>query len=393
MSKENFCTQRWQEHYPRWRAWRHHLHQHPELAFDEQATAEFVAATLRSFGLTPQTGWAKTGVVAVLDGQRGPGRTVMLRADMDALPIEEANTFAHRSRHPGRMHACGHDGHTAMLLAAAEVLAQNPNFAGRVVFVFQPAEEGGAGARVMVGEGLLDAFAIDECYALHNWPGLPVGTFAVHSGPVMAGTLSFDLQFLGQGTHAAMPHLGQDVILAASQFVTLAQSVVSRAIAPTDAAVVSMTRFHAGSAYNVLPEEATLAGTVRALDPAVLAFVRQRLETLADGLAAGQGVRARFAWHDGYPPTINDARAAEYAVAAAASVVGEAAVRRDLPPSMGAEDFAYFLQQRPGAYVWIGNGPGEGGCVLHNAHYDFNDDILPLGVAFWCALVKQRCTA
>ena len=381
---------RWHHRFAEWQTWRRHLHRHPELAFQEEVTATFVAERLRAIGLTPQTGWAKTGVVASITGTMGAGPTIALRADMDALPLEEANTFDHRSCHPGRMHACGHDGHTAMLLAAAEAIAAEPDFAGTVVFLFQPAEEGGGGARVMVEEGVLDAFAIDEIYALHNWPGLPVGTFAVHTGPVMAGTKSFDLTFRASGTHAAMPHLGADLIVAASQFVTYVQSAISRRIPPTEAAVFSVTQFHGGTAYNVLPDRVTLAGTVRAFSDATMLHIIETATHLATAIAASVGAETEWRWHDGYPPTVNDATAAENAARTAATVVGAERVLRDQPPSMGAEDFAYFLQKRPGAYLWIGNGPGEGGCVLHNSRYDFNDAILPLGAAFWWRLVRDR---
>lgn len=384
----------WQARYancfPKWQQWRHYLHRHPELAFAEEATAAFVAEQLTAFGLTPERGWAKTGVVARCVGQRGPGPTILLRADMDALPIDEANTFAHRSCHPGRMHACGHDGHTAMLLAAAEVLAQTRDFAGTVLFLFQPAEEGGGGARMMVEEGVLDHYGVAECYALHNWPGLPVGTFAMHAGPVMAGTRSFDLIWRGSGTHAAMPHLGSDLIVAAAQFVTAAQGVVSRHLSPTEAAVFSVTQFHAGTAYNVLPDQVVLTGTVRALSEATLDLVAERANAYAQALAAPVAAKLEWCWHDGYPPTCNNREAAERAAQVAVQVVGKDRVMRHLPPSMGAEDFSYFLQKRPGAYLWIGNGPGTGGCVLHNSHYDFNDAILPIGAAFWVALIRER---
>ncbi|GAB6050373.1 M20 aminoacylase family protein [Hydrogenophilus islandicus] len=383
----------WRERFPVWQAWRRHLHRHPELAFAEEGTARFVVERLREWGLSPDTGWAKTGVVARLAGARGHGPTIALRADMDALPLDEANTFAHRSAYPGRMHACGHDGHTAMLLAAAEVLGRAPDFAGTVVFLFQPAEEGGGGARVMVEEGVLEAYAIDEIYALHNWPGLPLGTFAVHSGAVMAGTKSFDLTFRASGTHAAMPHLGSDLIVAASQFVTLAQSAVSRQVSPTDAAVFSVTQIHGGSAYNVLPDTVRLSGTVRAFSPATMAQVTDAVTAIAESVARIHHAQAEWHWHDGYPPTINHPGCAEQAAQVAAALVGEAQIARDLPPSMGAEDFAYFLEKRPGAYLWIGNGPGEGGCVLHNSRYDFNDAILPLGAAFWWQLVRSRLGA
>lgn len=376
-----------------WRSWRHELHAHPELAYEERRTAAFVADRLRSFGLEPIEGLAGTSVVAVLRGRGGDGPMIALRADMDALPIPEANTFAYASREPGKMHACGHDGHTAMLLAAAELLAADPAFAGTVVFVFQPAEEGGGGARRMVEEGFFERFPVRELYGMHNWPGLPVGQFAVHSGPVMAGTERFRIALRGRGTHAAMPHLGDDVVAAGAALVQALQTVVSRRVDPLQAAVVSVTQFHAGHAFNVIPEEAELAGTVRAFAPELFSRIREELERIGRGVAAAFGLSFRIEWDEGYPPTINTAAEAARCAEAAAALVGAPNVRRNEPPSMGAEDFAFFLQHRPGAYVWIGNGPGEGGCLLHSPHYDFNDEILPLGAAYWATLATRVLAA
>ncbi|MBI5781187.1 MAG: amidohydrolase [Rhodocyclales bacterium] len=372
-----------------WREWRRALHAHPELAYEEQRTAAFVAERLRAFGLEPLEGLAGTGVVAALRGRGGEGPMIALRADMDALPIPEANTFAHASREPGKMHACGHDGHTVMLLAAAELLAADPLFAGTVVFVFQPAEEGGGGARRMVEEGFFERFPVREVYGMHNWPGLPAGQFAVHSGPVMAGTERFRITLRGRGTHAAMPHLGEDVVAAGAALVQALQTVVSRRLDPLQPAVVSVTQFHAGHAFNVIPEEAELAGTVRAFAPTLFARVREELERIGRGVAAAFGLSFRIEWDEGYPPTINTVEEAARCAEAAAALVGEQSVRREEPPSMGAEDFAFFLQHRPGAYVWIGNGEGEGGCLLHSPHYDFNDEILPLGAAYWAMLATR----
>lgn len=376
-----------------WREWRHELHAHPELAYEERRTAAFVAERLRSFGLDPVEGLAETGVVAVLEGRRGEGPMIALRADMDALPIPEANTFAHASREPGKMHACGHDGHTAMLLAAAELLAGDPAFAGTVVFVFQPAEEGGGGAKRMVEEGFFERYPVREIYGMHNWPGLPVGQFAVHSGPVMAGTERFRIVLRGRGTHAAMPHLGDDVIAAGAALVQSLQTVVSRRVDPLQAAVLSVTQFHAGHAFNVIPAEAELAGTVRAFSPELFSRIRDALERIGQGVASAYGLSLDVEWDEGYPPTINTASAAARCAEAAVALVGEQNVCRDALPSMGAEDFAFFLQHRPGAYVWIGNGPGEGGCLLHSPHYDFNDELLPLGAAYWSALVTHVLAA
>jgi hippurate hydrolase len=376
-----------------WRSWRHELHAHPELAYEEQRTAAFVADRLRSFGLEPIEGLAGTGVVAVLQGRGGDGPMIALRADMDALPIPEANTFAYASREPGKMHACGHDGHTAMLLAAAELLAADPAFAGTVVFIFQPAEEGGGGAKRMVEEGFFERFPVRELYGMHNWPGLPVGQFAVHSGPVMAGTERFRIALRGRGTHAAMPHLGDDVVAAGAALVQALQTVVSRRVDPLQAAVVSVTQFHAGHAFNVIPAEAELAGTVRAFSPELFSRIREALERIGQGVASAYGLSLDVEWDEGYPPTINTASAAARCAEAAVALVGAQNVCREALPSMGAEDFAFFLQHRPGAYVWIGNGPGEGGCLLHSPHYDFNDELLSLGAAYWATLVTHVLSA
>lgn len=373
----------------RYTALRHDLHAHPELAFDEHRTSDLVARALAQAGIEVHRGLAGTGVVGVLRAGTSR-RAIGLRADMDALPIEEENTFAHRSRHRGRMHACGHDGHTAMLLAAAEHLAATRRFDGTVYFIFQPAEEGEGGARAMIEDGLFERFPMEAVFGLHNWPGLPVGQLAVHPGPVMAGTDQFDITLRGQGAHAAMPHQGRDPVLAGAALVQAAQSLVSRLADPLDALVVSITRFHAGDAYNVIPSTAVLGGTVRSLRPEVSDRVEAELKRLAMGIAEAHGLTAELTYRRGYPPTINSLEEAEFCRAVAARVVGADQVRTDLPPSMGAEDFAYMLKERPGCYVWLGNGPGEGGCTLHNPRYDFNDAALPVGASYWVCLVETR---
>jgi amidohydrolase len=379
---------RLQAELPRLAALRHDIHAHPELAFEERRTSDVVARWLEAAGVEVHRGLAGTGVVGALRAG-GSDRAIGLRADMDALPIQEQNSFPHHSRHAGKMHACGHDGHTAMLLAAAEHLAQTRNFDGTVYFIFQPAEEGEGGARAMIEEGLFTRFPMDLVFGMHNWPGLPVGQFAVHAGPAMAGTDQFDIVMRGHGAHAAMPHQGLDPVLAGAALVQALQSIISRNTDPTDAAVVSVTRFHAGEAYNVIPPEATLGGTVRSFRPEVQEKVETAMERLASGIAAAHGMQAQVAYRRGYPPTVNSAREAELCRNIAAALVGTENVRTDLPPSMGAEDFAYMLREKPGCYVWIGNGPGEGGCTLHNPRYDFNDAVLPIGASYWVKLTEH----
>ncbi len=370
-------------------ALRHDLHAHPELAFEEHRSSDVVAAFLQSLGIEVHRGLAGTGVVGVLrngDSERSIG----LRADMDALPLHEQNLFPHRSRHDGRMHACGHDGHTAMLLGAAQALAGDSDFNGTVVFIFQPAEETDGGARVMIEQGLFDRFPVDAVFGMHNLPGLPTGQFAVRSGPVMACADQFDIVLSGHGGHAAMPQQARDPLVAGAALVQALQTVVSRTLDPLDPAVLSVTRFFSGGeAYNVIPSEARIGGTVRAFRAEVQDRVEAALERLAAGIATAHGVQARVNYRRGYPPTINSAAEAALCAEVARAVAGDGHVRTDLNPSMGAEDFSYMLREKPGCYVWIGNGMAEGGCMLHNPHYDFNDEILPLGVAYWVELVKR----
>lgn len=369
-------------------ALRRDLHAHPELAFDEHRTSDLVAATLESLDIEVHRGLAGTGVIGKLRCGDSP-RAIGLRADMDALPIQEKNDFTHRSRHDGRMHACGHDGHTAMLLAAADALAKTRAFNGTVYFIFQPAEETEGGGRVMVEQGLFDQFPMDAVFGLHNWPGLPAGQFAVHAGPVMASADRFDITLTGRGAHAAMPHQGNDVILAGSALIQALQSVVSRKLDPLDPAVLSITRFHAGEAYNILPEKAHLAGTIRAFNDEVRDQVEGEMRRMCKGVGDSFGVLVTLDLHYGYPATVNTAAEAELCRSVAAELVGGDNVRTDLRPSMGAEDFAFMLKKKPGCYIWLGNGLGEGGCMLHNPHYDFNDEVLPLGVEYWCKLVAR----
>jgi amidohydrolase len=368
--------------------WRHDLHSHPETAFEEHRTAELVARLLESFGVAVDRGVARTGVIGTLAGSRSGGGAIALRADMDALPIEEKNRFLHASQHEGRMHACGHDGHTAMLLGAAKYLAETRNFAGTVHFIFQPAEENEGGARLMVEEGVLERYPIDAVYGMHNWPGLPAGQFAIRSGPMMAAFDIFEITVAGRGAHAAMPHLGIDPVVAAAQIVTGLQTIASRNVHPLEGAVVSVTQIHGGDTWNVIPDSVVLRGTTRSFDPAVRDALEPAIRRIAEGVCASLGAGVTMRYERRYPPTLNSAAETELAAATAAGLVGGDNIRRDLLPSMAAEDFAWFLEQRPGAYIWIGNGAGAGEAMLHNPHYDFNDEILALGASYWARLAE-----
>ncbi len=374
---------------------RRDLHAHPELAFAETRTAGIVAARLRELGIETFTGIAGTGVVGRLKaGTRE--RAIGLRADMDALPLSELNTFPHRSRYPGRMHACGHDGHTAMLLGAAEALARLRDagaFDGIVYFIFQPAEEHEGGGRVMVEEGLFERFPMEMVFGLHNWPGLPAGSIAVSEGPVMAGADRFEIVIGARGAHAAMPHQGSDAILAGAALVEALQALVSRQCDPLDAAVVSVTRFQAGFADNILPEQATLGGTVRSLRPEVQDALEQGMRRICSGIAATHDVQIELHYARGYPPTINAPKASIICREAARQAVGTQSVFTQMRPSMGAEDFSYLSRVVPGCYVWLGNGLGEGGCMLHSPRYDFNDEIIATGIRYWVRLVERALTA
>lgn len=367
---------------------RRDIHAHPELAFEERRTADLVAATLRKAGLEVYEGLAETGVVGVLN-RGSSARSIGLRADMDALPLHEQNSFPHRSRHEGRMHACGHDGHTTMLLGAAEYLAKAGNFDGSLYFIFQPAEETIGGARVMIEQGLLDRFPMQQVFGMHNWPGLPAGQFAVHAGPVMACADQFDIVVRGHGAHAAMPHQGRDPVLAGAALIQALQSVVSRTVDPLESVVLSITRFQAGEAYNIIPDEVRIGGTLRAFRNELRDLAEAAMERICHGIGVAHGLQISLDYRRGYPPTVNTAAEAAICRGVATGLVGEDNVDTDRHPSMGAEDFAYFLNERPGCYVWIGNGLGEGGCMLHNPHYDFNDDILALGASYWVKLAEH----
>jgi len=368
--------------------WRRDFHAHPELAFEEERTSALVAERLESFGIEVDRGLAKTGVVGTLKAGTG-NRAIALRADMDALPMQESNDFAHASKTPGKMHGCGHDGHTTMLLGAAKYLAETKDFDGTIYFIFQPAEEGEGGAEVMVQEGLFEKFPAEAVYGMHNWPGMPVGEFAVSAGPMMASFDVFDLVIRGQGGHGAMPHQGIDSILVAAEVVGALQSIASRNTDPVDALVVSVTQIHGGDAYNVIPDEVKLAGTVRSFREEVRDTVEPAMKRIADGVCAAYGATAELRYEKLYPATVNSVEETEQAAAAATALVGGDAIQRNPVPSMGAEDFAFMLRERPGSYVWVGNGAGEGGCMLHNPGYDFNDEIIPIGASYWATLAEQ----
>jgi amidohydrolase len=369
-------------------AWRHAIHANPELGFKEHATAGFVAQQLRAFGLDVQEGIGGTGVVGTLRSGSG-NRSIGLRAELDALPIDERSGKSYASRTPGVMHACGHDGHTAMLLGAAKLLSEQPSFDGTVHFIFQPAEENEGGSMRMIEAGLFDRFPVEAMYAVHNWPGLSFGTIATRVGPMMAAADNFELRFTGTGAHAAMPHLGDDPILAAGAFVGSVQRIVSRAVDPQTPLVVSMTQIRGGNVGNVVPGEIWLQGTCRFFDPTLSERCERLIGDIAKGVAVAHGVAAALDYRRGYPPLINTAAAVACAVEAAVSVVGRDQVRTEFNPSMGCEDFAYMARTAGGAYAWIGAGdvgPGEG---LHGDRYDFNDDIVPIVLEYWVNLVTQ----
>ncbi len=381
---------------------RRDIHAHPELCFQEVRTAELVATQLTDWGIPVHRGMGTTGVVGIVHGRDGGacGRAIGLRADMDALPMTELNTFEHASQHAGRMHACGHDGHTAMLLAAAQHLAQHRNFDGTVYLIFQPAEEGGGGAREMIKDGLFERFSMDAVYGMHNWPGMPVGSFAASAGPVMASSNEFHITIRGKGAHAALPHNGIDPVPVACQMVQAFQTIITRNKKPVDAGVISVTMIHTGEATNVVPDSCEIQGTVRTFTYEVLDLIERRMREIAEHTSAAFGATCEFQFKRNYPPTVNHPVETAFAQRVLADIVGAEGVRVQ-EPTMGAEDFAYMLQAKPGCYLFIGNGDGahragyEGGghdvgpCMLHNPHYDFNDDLIPLGATFWVRLVEQ----
>ncbi|ADV10657.1 amidohydrolase [Mesorhizobium sp. M7A.F.Ca.US.006.04.2.1] len=371
--------------------WRQHLHQTPELNFDVFKTAAFVTEKLKAFGCDDVvTGLGKTGVVGIIRGRQGEGPTIGLRADMDALPLNEISGKPYASTIPGKMHACGHDGHTAMLLGAAKYLAETRNFTGSVAVIFQPAEEGGGGGNEMVKDGMMERFDISRVFGMHNMPGLPVGQFAIRPGPIMAATAEFTITVRGKGGHAAMPHGTIDPIVITSQLVGALQTIASRSTDPVEAVVVSVTKFHAGDAYNIIPETAEIAGTVRTLRKEIAKKSEERIRSICDGLATAFGARIEVDYQANYPVTFNHAEETVFAGDVAMSVAGDAHVHRGIQPVMGGEDFSYMLEARPGAFIFIGNGDTAG---LHNPAYDFNDEVIPHGMSYWVKLAETALAA
>ncbi len=374
---------------------RRDIHAYPELCFEEQRTADVIAQKMTEWGIPILRGMGVTGVVGIIKNGNSH-RAIGLRADMDALPVQEINTFAHTSRHTGKMHACGHDGHMAMLLGAAHYLSQHRNFDGTVYLIFQPAEEGGGGAKRMMDDGLFSRCPMEAVFGMHNWPGVAVGTFGVTAGPMMASSNEFEVTIKGKGAHAAQPHKGVDPIMVAIQIAQSWQTVITRNKSPIDAAALSITQIHSGSATNVIPDEAVLIGTVRTFTTEVLDLIEQRMRTIAEHTAGAFEADVDFRFKRNYPPLINHAKETAFAVEVMQSIVGADNVNAQVEPTMGAEDFAFMLQEKPGCYVFIGNGEGDhrssghglGPCNLHNPSYDFNDELLPLGATYWVRLAE-----
>ncbi|MDC1383287.1 M20 family metallopeptidase [Candidatus Puniceispirillum sp.] len=372
------------------KGWRHLLHQHPESSYEEVWTSDFIAEKLRSFGIELHRGMGRTGIVGVLRGTGSGTAAIGLRADMDALPMQEMNEFAHASKTPGRMHACGHDGHSTMLLGAAQYLAETRNFDGTVYFIFQPAEEGGNGGEAMIKDGLFDQFNMSTVWGMHNWPGMDVGKIGVHNGACMAAADFFEIHITGSGGHAAMPDLAIDPIPCGAAIVQSLQSIVSRRITALEAAVISVTIFDAGSALNVIPGSARLGGTARSFSPKIRKLLEDSIYEIAQSTAKAYDCAVEIDWQLGYPPTVNHANESVRAVAVASDILGHENVITNLPPSMGAEDFSFMLSKKPGSYIWLGAGPAKEGAMLHNDRYDFNDSVLATGASYWARLVESE---
>ena len=374
------------------KSWRQDLHKIPEIGLEEYETSKYIKNKLKEFNINFKEGYSNTGLVAWVKGNKGnSNKTIGLRADFDALPMPEKNNFEYKSSKDGMMHACGHDGHTSMLLGAAKYISENNDFDGTVYFIFQPGEEGFAGGKKMIEDGLFDDFSIDEVYALHNWPDLPLGSFGVNSGPMMAAVDEFDIIVKGKGGHAAFPQLVIDPIIVASQIVTAIQTIISRSTDPVDKALISITKIHGGTAYNVIDDEVKLSGTIRTFKPETRSFIEKKIEEIANGIAKahGAGANIEFDLINKYPPTINSKKESEFAAKIAKQMVGEENVNTDIDPSMGGEDFSYLLNKKPGSYMYIGQGDENHKAHLHTTKYDFNDNLLPIGVNYWVNLVKE----
>mgnify|MGYP005645470369 FL=1 len=368
--------------------WRRDIHAHPEIAFEEHRTAQIVADKLESFGIEVETGIAGTGVVGTL--RKGMGnRSIGLRADLDALLINETNDFEYKSKNPGQMHACGHDGHTTMLLGAAKYLSEQGNFDGTVNFIFQPAEENEGGGRVMIEDGLFDKYPVESVYGMHNIPGMPVGSFAIKPGPIMAAFDIFNLKVIGRGGHAAMPQTTVDPIIVGTKIIDAFQAIISRSIDPQEPSVLSVTQFHGGDAYNVIPNQVEIKGCTRCFSPNVQKKLEDEMRQISESICKAYGADCEFHYEHRYPATINSEEEANLAGQVAQEIVGEERVNLSPKPGMGSEDFAYMLQEKPGSYIWIGNGDGEGSCMIHNPGYDFNDQILPIGATYWVKMAEE----
>ena len=372
--------------------WRHELHKIPEIGLEEYETSKYIKNKLKEFNIKFKDGYSNTGIVAWVEGNKKTSdKTLGIRADFDALPMPEKNEFDHKSTNKGMMHACGHDGHTTMLLGAAKYLSENNDFDGIVYFIFQPGEEGFAGGKKMIDDGMFKDFKIDEVYALHNWPELPLGTFGVNSGPMMAAVDEFDITIKGKGGHAASPHLTIDPVVISAQFITAVQTIISRSTDPVDKALISITKINAGTAYNVIDDQVKMGGTIRTFRKETRSYIEKRLRELCSGIAEAHGAEIKIVFDlvNKYPPTINSKKESIFAANVAKDLVGEDKVITDIDPSMGGEDFSYLLEEKPGSYLYIGQGDDEHKAHLHTTKYDFNDNLLPVGVNFWVELVKK----
>ena len=378
--------------YEEMKTWRQDLHRIPEIGLEEYKTSKYIKSKLSEFNIDFKDGYANTGIVAYIKGSKGNSdKSIGLRADFDALPMPEKNNFDHKSTNEGMMHACGHDGHTSMLLGAAKHLSENNDFDGNVYFIFQPGEEGFAGGQKMIEDGMFDDFKIDEVYALHNWPELPIGSIGVNNGPMMAAVDEFDIIVNGKGGHAAIPQLAIDPVVIASQIVLAVQTIISRSTDPVDKALISITKINGGTAYNVIDDTVKLGGTIRTFKPETRSFCEKKINEIASGIAKANGAEAKIEFHltNKYPPTINSKKESEFAANVAKKIFGDANVNTEIDPSMGGEDFSYLLEKKPGSYLYIGQGDENHKAHLHTTKYDFNDNLLPIGVNYWVELVKE----